>query len=381
MNRWLKYIIIALIIAIGGTIFYNKVYIVKSTFATTKPTRGDLHVTVRGIGNVDAKNIYTITAQSGGEIENIYFDEGQWVKKGDLLLTIDPVDLPMLFDEEKVALSKAKHDVQTAQGDLESLKAQRALIVVTYKRYKELLQNKYVTQAEYDKALSDLQNIDAQINASRAKIASAKLEIERLQKSIEAIGAKLKRVKIYSPADGYVISKDAEVAQYVLPSTPIFKIVDPKTLWVVANIDERIADKIELGQIASIKLRSQPDIELLGNVQRIVAMSNLVTLEREVAIGFKTTPIPFYINEQAEVNIKVAKYENVLKVPLALIEIKDGEKGVWVANSDTAHFMPISILAQNNEEAAVSSGINKNTELLVPNAKNRPLRDGMKINR
>ncbi|MCK9473719.1 efflux RND transporter periplasmic adaptor subunit [Sulfurimonas sp.] len=381
MKKWLKYIIIALFIAIGGAVFYNKVYIVKSTFAITKPTKGDLLVTVRGIGNVAAKNIYTITAQSGGEIENIYFDEGHWVKKGDLLLTIDPVDLPMLFDEEKVALSKAKHDVQTAQSDFASLEAQKTLILVTYERYKKLLQQKYVTQAEYDKADSDLQNIDAQINASKAKIASAKLEIERLKKSIEAIGAKLKRVKIYSPVDGYIISKDAEAAQYVLPSTPIFKIVDPKTLWVVANIDERVADKVELMQKASIKLRSQPNVKLSGNVQRIVAMSNLVTLEREIAIGFQTTPALFYINEQAEVNIEVAKYENVIKIPLNLISTKDGEKGVWVASSNNAHFVPISILAQNEQEAAVLSGIDENTELLIHNADNKPLSNGMKIYR
>ncbi|PNV84417.1 MAG: hypothetical protein C0627_01035 [Sulfurimonas sp.] len=98
MNKWIKYFAITLLIALGATIFYNKVYIVKSTFATTKPTLGDLHVTIRGIGNVDAKNIYTITAQSGGKIENIYFDEGMWVKKGSLLLSIDPVELPMLLD-------------------------------------------------------------------------------------------------------------------------------------------------------------------------------------------------------------------------------------------------------------------------------------------
>lgn len=381
MNKWLKYTIITLFIAIGGALFYNKVYIVKSTFATTKPTKGDLHITVRGIGNVDAKNIYTITAQSGGEIENIYFDEGQWVKRGDLLLTIDPVDLPMLLDEQKVALKKAKQEVQTTQSDLESLKAQKTLILVTYNRYKKLLEQKYVTQAEYDKASSDLQNIDAQINASKAKIASAKLEIQRLQKSMEAIDAKLQRFKVYSPVDGYIISKEAEAAQYVLPSAPVFKIVDPKTLWVVANIDERVAKGIKLDQKASIKLRSQPNVKLKGNVERIVAISNLVTLEREIAIGFETTPIPFYINEQAEVNIKVQKYENVVKIPLNLITTKDGKKGVWVANSDNAYFHPISILAQNDEEAAISSGIDADTELLVPTSSNKPLSNGMKIYR
>ncbi len=381
MNKWIKYALIVILITIGAALFYNKVYVVKSTFATTKPTLGELDVTIRGIGNVDAKNIYTITAQSGGKIQNIYFDEGMWVKKGSLLLSIDPVELPALMDEAKLALQKAAHEADAAKSTLDSLEAQKVLLQTTYERYKKLIEQKFATRAEYDKAESDLQNINAQINASKAQIASASSEVSRLKKSIEAVEEKIARLNIYSPTDGYIITKEAEAAQYVLPSTPVFKIVDPKTLWVRTNIDERVADKIKLGQRASIKLRSKPDSEFSGTVQRIVAMSNLVTLEREIAIGFDTVQIPFYINEQAEVEIEIAKYENALKIPLSLVVTKDGKKGVWIANSDNAYFQEISILAQNDEEAAVSSGINKESELLLYNGGNKPLSDGMKIYR
>ncbi|TKI69671.1 efflux RND transporter periplasmic adaptor subunit [Sulfurimonas crateris] len=381
MNKLIKYALIVILITIGAAIFYNKVYVVKSTFATTKPTIGDLHVTIRGIGNVDAKNIYTITAQSGGKIENIYFDEGMWVKKGDLLLSIDPVELPMLLDEAKLSEQKAKHEIDSAKSTLKSLEAQKVLLQTTYERYKKLMEQKFATQAEYDKAKSDLQNINAQIDASKAQIASATSEKLRLKKSIEAIEEKITRLKIYSPTDGYIVTKEAEAAQYVLPSTPIFKIVDPKTLWVKTNIDERVAGKIKLGHKASIKLRSKPDSELRGTVERIVAVSNLVTLEREIAIGFDAPVNSFYINEQAEVEIEVAKYENAIKIPLSLVVTKSGKKGVWVAKGENAYFQEISILAQNNEEAAVSSGINQQSELLLYNGGNRPLSDGMKIYR
>ncbi|EQB40471.1 hypothetical protein M947_01345 [Sulfurimonas hongkongensis] len=379
MKTWIKYSIGALIIALGVFVFYNKVYVEKSTFSTIKPVYGDLFVSIRGIGNVDAKNIYTITAQSGGKIQNIYYDEGEWIKKGDLLLNIDPVDLPMLLDEQRVALKKARHEVRTTKSNLESLEAQRSLLLVTYSRYKKLLEDRYATQAEFDKAESDLQNMDAQIDAAKAKIASAKLEIQRLGKTIEASQEKLKRLKIYAPSDGYIISKDAELAQYVLPSTPIFKIVDPKTLWVVVNVDERLAHSVKLGQDASIVLRSQKDKKLQGVVKRVVAISNAVTLEREIAVAFKVTPSKFYINEQAEVNIKTTKHENVLKIPITLIRTKESKKGVWVVKDDRAYFTPITILAQNDDEVAVSDGINRDTELIIHKSSNKPLSDGMKI--
>lgn len=379
MKNWIKYTIIATFIAIGGVIFYNKVYVVKSTFETTKPIVGDLHVTIRGIGNVDAKNIYAITAQTGGKIENIFFDEGEWVKKGDLLLSIDPVDMPMLLGEAKLSLKKSSHEAASAKDNKESLEAQKVLLQATYDRYKKLLEQKFVSRAEYDKAKSDLDNINAQINSSKAKIASAASEELRVQKSIEAIGAKLERLKIYSPIDGYVIAKEAEKNQYVLPSAPIFKIVDPKTLWVKANIDERLANQVKVMQKATIKLRSKPNEKIKGTLQRVVAMSNAVTLEREVNIGFDVTPETFYINEQAEVNIEVAQHENVLKIPLKLLVAKEGKKGVWVAEGNNAFFKPVTILAQNDEEAAIDSGIDANTELLLVAPSNKPLSDGMKI--
>lgn len=379
MKNWIKYTIIATFITIGGALFYNKVYVVKSTFDTTKPVLGNLHVTIRGIGNVDAKNIYTITAQTGGKIENIFFDEGEWVKKGDLLLSIDPVDMPMLLGEAKLSLKKSSHEAESAKDNKESLEAQKVLLQATYDRYKKLLEQKFVSRAEYDKAKSDLDNINAQINSSKSKIASAASEELRVQKSIEAIGAKLERLKIYSPIDGYVIAKEAQMNQYVLPSAPIFKIVDPKTLWVKANIDERLANQVKVMQKATIKLRSKPNEKIKGTLQRVVAMSNAVTLEREVNIGFDVTPEQFYINEQAEVNIEVAQHENVLKIPLKLLVAKEGKKGIWVAEGNNAFFKPVTILAQNDEEAAVSSGIDANTELLLVTPNNKPLSDGMKI--
>lgn len=379
MKKYLTYIIGGLIIIVAGVVFYNKIYVVKSTFKTTKPTIGELHVTIRGIGNVDAKNIYNITAQSGGKINKIFYDEGEEVKKGDLLLSIDSVDMPLLVDEAKAALAKAGHEVASAKQSKEALEAQKVLLESTHQRYKKLLEQRFLSQAEYDKAKSDLDNIDAQIASAQAKIASATSEALRLKKSIEALGEKLQRFKIYSPIDGYIISKDAELASYVLPSSTIFKIVDPKTLWVRANVDERVASSLKVGQRATINLRSKPNKDIPATLQRVVAMSNAVTLEREINIGFDVTPDEFYINEQAEVHVEVATYKNAIKIPARLLRTYKGQKGVWVVEGESAFFKPIEILAQNNEEVAVKSGISADTTLLELEASKKPLSNGMKI--
>ncbi len=379
MKKNIKYLILLVVIALGATLFYNKVYIPKSTFETQNPTMGALKITVRGIGNLSAKDIYSITAQTGGKIQNIYVNEGDWVEKGELLVSVDPVDLPLLLAESQLGLKKASYELEASKNSLESLMAQKELLQTTYNRYEKLIQQEFASQAEYDKAKSDLQSIDAQIEVSKFQIKSAKAELLRLGKSKEALQTKLQRFKVYSPVDGYVISKQMQKSQTVLPTTTILKIVDPNTLWVNTYIDERISNKIDLMQNASISLRSQPNSPYQGVVKRIVPTSDAITLQREINIGFKNIPKPFYINEQAEVKIEIQNFENILKIPLQFLDTKDGKKGVWIAKDNTAHFQEISIIAQNDEEAAIASGIDTKTKMLVITSKKKPLREGMKI--
>lgn len=378
MKPWIKYLIIIAVLAAVAGLFYTKVYIPKHAFETVIPIKGSLNVTVRGIGNVSAKDIYTITAQSGGKILKINTDEGQWVKRGDLLIVMDGVDLFARLEEAKASLEKARFDIAAARSELKNQLTQKALLQKTYDRYEKLNEQGYAAQSEYDKAATDLQGIETMIAVSHAHIDVAKAELKRAQKSIEVIQAKIERLKVYAPVDGYVISKGAEVAQNVLPTTAILKIVDPKTLWVKTNIDERISALIRLGQKAVISLRSQPENPFNGIVKRVDAMSDAVTFEREVDIGFETIPKPFYINEQAKITIEVKHYADVMKIPLHVVVQKNGVVGVWTVQEGHAHFVKLKKIAQSDSEIAVSN-LEKKPKILVPDATKKPLSEGMKI--
>ena len=368
-------------IAIVGTIaflFYNKVYIPKTTYTTITPKKGVFKEKIRAIGNVNAKDIYTITAQTGGKIIELYADSGKWVKKGELLIKIDEVDLLAQLAIAKANLAKTKADIRAIQSDLESQQAKKELLKKTYIRYKKLKARRYASQSEYDKAKADLDSINASIKASLAHINSAKSAKIVAIKNIDALKIKIDKLKVYSPIDGYVIEKNAQIAQTILPTTPIFKIVDAKTLWVDAKVDERVSSKIEVGQQATITLRSKPNKIYKGIVKRINAMSDLVTLEREIDIGFINIPKPFYINEQAQVDIEVHTYKNAIIVPAKVIIQKGESLGVWVLQNSKAHFIKLKIVAKNPDSVVVSN-IDKKTKILVPNSQKKPLKEGMKV--
>ncbi len=378
MKKLIKYLLIALLVGGGGTLFYKKVYIPKTTYETLSSTKGDLSVEVYGIGNVGAKNIYNITAQTGGKILSILTDEGEWVKKGELLITIDSIDIPTLLEEAKIAVDKASSENIATQKEMESLLAQKHLAQITYQRYEKLKKQSFASKAEYDKAKADLGVIDAQIAASKAHIASSKMEVTRAKKAVEALSEKLSRYKVYAPVDGYVITRNAEVAQSVLPSQTILQIVDPKSVWIKTYIDEKISGSVKVGQKATIKLRSQHEKRFSGTVKRIVAQSDAVTQEREVNVAFDKLPIPFYINEQAEVSIASKTYKDIVKVPVEALSYYKEKTGVWTEKSGKAHFIPLEIISRGHKEVAVS-GLDEDETLLIESSNNKPLKEGSSV--
>ncbi|WP_297484434.1 efflux RND transporter periplasmic adaptor subunit [Sulfurimonas sp.] len=378
MKNSIKYALIALALLIGGAIFYNKVYIPKSTYATLSPKEEDMKLQTFGIGNVGAKEIYNITALTASKIKALHTDEGEWVKKGQLLVEMDAVDLPELVAEAKISVKKAKMEVTASRKDLDALYAQRNLALVTYDRYKKLKIQSFASQSEYDKAKADLDAIKAQIAATKAHINSALQEVKRSQTSVKALEVKLSRYKIYAPVDGYVITKEAEVAQSVVPTQSIFKIVNPQDVWIRTYIDERISGNIKVGQHAHITLRSQAGKKFAGVVKRIVAESDAVTQEREVDVAFEKLPIPFYINEQAEVLINTKTLQNVVTVPTKVIVHKDGKSGVWIAQNSKAHFQKVKVLGISGKIVAVKN-LATNAVILVPATNKKPLHEGARV--
>ena len=378
MQRSVKYGLIALAIAAGAVLFYKKVYIPKTTYETVSPTRGDMHTEVFGVGNIGANNIYTITAQTGGKILKILTDEGQWVKKGDLLVKMDTVDLPKLLEEAKISVKKASLELEASKEELNSLNAQKTLALLTFKRYERLQKHDFASKSEYDKTKADLDVIEAQIKATKARIDAAKIEIDRAKKSTEALEEKLARYTVYAPVDGYVIAREAEAAQSVVPTQPILKIVDPKSVWVKTYIDERLSGTVKVGQQATITLRSQAYRTYEGVVKRIEAQSDAVTLEKVVDVAFKTLPKPFYINEQAEVNILTSQLKDALKVPESAIVYQKLTPGIWTEKGGKAHFVPVKVLARDHKFVAIS-GIDADTVILLADPKKKPLKEGMSV--
>ena len=373
-------IILAIALLLGGAVlFYKNVYLPKSTYESYYPEKGVTSVTVFGIGELSAEKIYLVGTPTGGKILSVHTDQGRWIKRGDLIAKIDPVDLETRLLSAKASLKRAGLDLEASKKEYMIAKDQAALSLSNYNKDRQVYKAKGISKFAYEKSETEMLTAKAQAELSKAKIESQKIRTEEVTEEIRGVQKRVDQMTILSPVDGYVIEKSIESGQSVPPASTLVQIVDAKTLWIKTWIDERISGKVKVGQKASITLRSRETTPYKGVVKRIAAVSDSVTQEREVDVGFEKIPVPFYINEQAEVSIIVETFKGLYKIPLHFLRTYKGQKGVWVNESGKAHFLKLSIIAEDSEFAGVEEGAMERTEILIPDEKKKPLSEGSRI--
>ena len=369
-----KWISIFIILIVAIAIFYKKVYIPKITYSFITAKKGDLNISIFGIGTVEAKYIYPISSTYGGRVLDIYKDEGDIVKRGELVAKIDTVDLPTQLSEAKFSLKKAQMELKSLQEELKSLYAKKELAQTNFDIYERLYQKSFTSKQNFDKAKTDLDSIKAEIDSSKYKIKASKEDIKRLNESINALKERLSRYEIYSPISGVVISKDANRYQNIAPQQAIITVVKPQDIWIKIYIDERISDSIRVGDIADITLRSKANSTLKGVVARVEPQSDPITQERVIDIKLNKALKSIHLHEQAEANIYTKSLKNITLIPAKVI--KDG--GVWIYQDSKAHFKKIEILGRDDNIVAVE-GVKKGEKILIPNPHKKSLKDGATV--
>ncbi len=377
MNRYTKYGAIVAITILLGVLFYKKVYVPKTTYVTVKATVGDLEIEVFGLGEVSATQIYTISPNVSAKILEVAVKEGDYVHKGDLLVRLDPVDLPKQIDQSHLAYEKAKKDLLALKAQLQSLYVQQEFAKKSFERYAKLKAKSYASQVEYDKAKRDFDALQAQIEASKLQIDATTIEIKRSKEAIEALRLKLQQFTITAPVDGFVIDKMVTPAQSVVPSMAMVKIVNPNDVRIRAYVDERISINVTVGDTAVIILRSLDTKKFRGYVARVLPQSDAITQERIVEVAFKKLPNPFYMNEQAEVYIKSQKVHGVI-IPSQVLRYYHEKEGVWIVRDAKASFVPVTIKARAKERVVVE-GLQKDAVILVPSSSKKSLHEGMRV--
>jgi HlyD family secretion protein len=293
-------------------------------------TEGSVAVQVFGLGTVEARVTSKVGFKVSGVLVDLRADVGDRVAKGAVLARLDD-------REQRAQVARAKAAIEQTEANLQRAKASVDRAQATYgnakkineRQQKLLLTNATsVETADTAKTTQDAALADSNLANSDVLVAEANISDAKAQQNLQS--ATLDFHTLTAPYDAMVTARLKELGSALGAGEPVFTLIDPKSVWVLAYIDESRAGEIQVGDPAEVVLRSLPKQRFQGKVARIEPESDRVNEERRVEIAFDRIPDSFNLGEQAEVYIGTTQLPQALLVSEAAIEgLGQGRGTIW----------------------------------------------------
>lgn len=287
-------------------------------------------VQVFGLGTVEARVSSKVGFKVAGVLVDLRADVGDRVAKGAVLARLDDREQSARVGRAKAAIEKAEANLQRATAGIEKAQANYASAKNINERQQKLVQTNItsIEAAETAKAAQDIALADVNLAKSDVLVAKAAISDAQAQERQEI--ATLDFHSLTAPYDAMVTARLKELGSALSAGEPVFTLIDPQTVWVLAFIDESKAGEIRVGEPAEIVLRSRPNQPLQGQVARIQPESDRVNEERRVEIAFDQIPAHANLGEQAEVYITTMRLPQAMLVPeTAIVGLGNNRGTVW----------------------------------------------------
>lgn len=213
-------------------------------------------------------HIITIAPRVAGPVENLYIDDNQFVKKGDLLLKIDPNDYEVKLKQTSAKLEEARAVLVGTENKIVKTKSELDFAKNDSERFTKMFSKGISSKQDFEVSQTRLTAAQSDSNAAKALQDETTAQIKRLEAEKEQDELNLSYTKIYAPEDGLITHRTVEQGNYVQVAQPLFSIV-PKKVWVVANFKETQVANMKKGQKVTIKIDAYGNKKFNGVVDSI----------------------------------------------------------------------------------------------------------------
>lgn len=317
--------------------------------------QGNVPLRVVGPGTVQARVPVTLAARITATVTQVNADVGDAVTRGQTLALLDDRDLAArraVVGGQQAALSMnvaaARATVAKAQADLDLARSKQ-------RRDADLLRSGFVSRAVIDASDAALRSAEANLDNAGATQSAREADLQALGQEARYADTVLSFTRITAPMDGVIISRLAEVGTTVVPGSALLRMVDPASLWVAMRVDESVVGRVQVGQAASIRMRTGETLS--GRVARIASQSDAATRELEVNVAFDTPLARFAIDQEAEVAILAGNGSGIVVPLTALTRDREGRQGVLVVVDSRAEYRPVQTGAGDAQRVLVSEGL------------------------
>jgi HlyD family secretion protein len=311
--RW--FLIIAAAIMLAYSLFFSGADDAgKSPYSTMRLSKGAIRQIVTATGEIKPLNTIKVGSQVSGNIEKIFVDFNSKVKKGDVLLTIEPSLLQASANEAKASLDSAKSQLKYDESE--------------YKRSSELFKNGYIARSEME--------------SSKTRYETSQQTVNRMQSQYDRALANLGYATIVSPVDGTVISRKVDAGQTVAASfsaPDLFEIAeDLSKMQIVTAISEADIGMIKNGQSVSFTVDAYPTSTFNGTVNQIrlspTTTQNVVVYS--VMIDVDNSDLQLMPGMTAFVTVMIQEKEDVWKAENSAFLVRS-YKNILPENPDVAN--------------------------------------------
>ena len=254
-----------------------------------KVVRQDLASTVSGTGQIKPKTYVNIGATAFGRITHLYVKEGDKVKTGEVLATVENVQPQANVDAQKAAIDAAKTDISsyiaaenTAQANLEKSKADLEQKKLDYDRYTSLYNDKLVSKQDFDAKKSAYDVDVATVNQNIAALAQAKAQTESARGHLGTQVATLRsnedslnKTVSLAPFDGIVTNEPVREGETVVvgiqnaQGSTLMTLADMSVITAEVKVDETDIVNVSIGQTADVSVDALPGKVFKGHVTEV----------------------------------------------------------------------------------------------------------------
>jgi RND family efflux transporter MFP subunit len=231
-------------------------------------------------GYVTPRRRATVAAKITGRVTGVFFDEGNRVKDGQLLATLDDSDV-------RRALDSAVADRNSSQAGIRDFEVQLRYAEIQLHRAAELKAANVQSQDQLDNAETAAESLRAKIALAKQQVAGANARIQEAQQAVD-------NCTIRAPFAGIIVSKDAQVGEMVSPisagggftRTGIATIVDMNSNEVEVDVNEAYIARVEPGQRVASTLDAYPDWQIPSHVRTVIPTADRQKATVKVRISF-----------------------------------------------------------------------------------------------
>jgi len=346
-----------------------------------------IHRTVEVVGTLAAVDEVTISSEADGVVGRILADLGDRVRASHVMVELDREKAQYNYDQQRAALARALAKYGAARSDdlppieqtpdVQKASAELVQARQAHQRADELHRRQLVPkqtlddaeamlrskQASYDSALQNAKNLRADIDASEANMKLANRQV--------------RDTSIRAPFDGYVQKRLVNLGQLVKASTPVMSLVRVDPLKVTAEIPERLAPWIKVGQHVKLSVDAYPDRAISGQVSRISPAVNTQTRAFPFEALVPNSAADLKPGTFARVYIETAKVEQVLTLPYTALQYRYGVNRVFALSGDRLVSRELKIGDRMGERIEIVSGVKAGEQVAVTDIEK--LADGLRV--